>query len=257
MKSCVAVLTRGYTTIPEYDCLIKRNEHIAAHLTDKSIDVLIFHEGNILPTHQSHIMRQTPNLKIRFIDVVERSGGSAFNPEKAMIPDETRYAFPLGYRHMCSFWFVDFWKIVTEYDYLLRIDEDCYVEFPLDSIFDKLQNTALVFGRTYIDDAFVTVGLNDFTREFLNRNRPDKTFAARLPEGPYTNVFGVALHRLRNNAALKQYVDEIDRSNMIYKRRWGDLPLWGEAIHYIIGADNVVVDGALRYYHASHGMHVN
>jgi hypothetical protein len=200
-------------------------------------------------------MRQTPNLKIRFIDVAELG---AFNPEKASVPDETKYAFPLGYRHMCSFWFVDFWKIVAEYDYLVRIDEDCYVDFSLDSVFDKLRNTALVYGRTYIDDDFVTIGMNAFTEEFISRQPGQcKRFEPRLPEGPYTNVFGISLCRLRTHAMLKEYVDEIRASDMIYRRRWGDLPLWGEAIHYIIGYESITVDRTMRYYHASHGMSVN
>ena len=55
MSKCIAVLTRGYPTISEYDQLIKRNIHISKNLNDKSLDILIFHEGNITEEHQIYI----------------------------------------------------------------------------------------------------------------------------------------------------------------------------------------------------------
>jgi hypothetical protein len=47
MRNCIAVLTRGYKDMKSYDILIKRNKHISNNLNDKTIDNLIFHEGNI------------------------------------------------------------------------------------------------------------------------------------------------------------------------------------------------------------------
>jgi hypothetical protein len=49
--------------------LIKRNRHIARKLKDKTIDILIFHEGNILKEHQAHIKAETPELALKFIDI--------------------------------------------------------------------------------------------------------------------------------------------------------------------------------------------
>ncbi len=69
MKSCIATLTRGYTDIEKYSMLIKRNRHIARKLKDKTIDILIFHEGNILKEHQAHIKAETPELALKFIDI--------------------------------------------------------------------------------------------------------------------------------------------------------------------------------------------
>ena len=50
---------------------------------------------------------------------------------------------------------------------------------------------------------------------------------------------------------------EIDASGMIYKRRWGDLPLWGEAIYYIFGDDTLIIDTDIKYFHESHHANVN
>jgi hypothetical protein len=53
------------------------------------------------------------------------------------------------------------------------------------------------------------------------------------------------------------YIEEISKSNYIYLYRWGDLPLWGEAITYILGNDSLVIDKEIRYYHGTHYIHVN
>ena len=44
---------------------------------------------------------------------------------------------------------------------------------------------------------------------------------------------------------------------MIYKRRWGDLPLWGEVIFYIFGNESLYINSKLKYYHESHKLNVN
>ena len=36
-------------------------------------------------------------------------------------------SFPLGYKHMCHFWSMDFLDYLSDYKYIIRIDEDCFV----------------------------------------------------------------------------------------------------------------------------------
>ena len=54
-----------------------------------------------------------------------------------------------------------------------------------------------------------------------------------------------------------KYIQHVDSSNQIYEKRWGDLPLWGEAIDYILGTDGLFIDKTFTYYHGSHNSHVN
>ena len=250
--SCIAVLTRGYSNYNSYSMLIKRNKHIEQHLNNKNIDILIFHEGNILNEHQLKISNETTLLNIKFINISDK----AFKKEKSNIAfDAPTQMFGLNYRHMCSFWFVDFWDFVKEYDYLLRIDEDCFVNCSIDDIFLKLKEHLFVTG-TYSNDAdFVTRGLNNFSLQFMN-HYTDYKIKPRLPSGPYTNLFGISL-KVRNNILFLKYVKEVESSNKIYERRWGDLPLWGEAIEYIFGQDTILVDKTIKYYHESHHTQVN
>lgn len=256
-KACIAVLTRGYKTNKEYETLCKRNKSIEINLIDKEIDILIFHEGNITIEQQSYISNHTPLLHIIFIDI----SPIAFKKEKEQIKFsvETR-GIPINYRHMCSFWFVDFWNVVKDYDFLLRIDEDCVMDCNIDTIFSQLHTYLFVAGHYENDQDFVTRGLNDFTRSFIEKNKHQYTFTETKPKqvaGPYTNVIGFSLIELRKNNILMKYIQEVDSSTLIYERRWGDLPIWGEVIYYICGTHTLLLDSYITYFHGSHHKQIN
>lgn len=256
MSKCITVLTRGYNNINDYKSLIKRNIHIAQNLVDKTIDILIFHENNITEEQQIYIKNITPKLNIKFINILN----IAFHPNKKNIAIEEASNFGLGYRHMCSFWFVDFFDAVKDYDKILRIDEDCFIESNIDNIFLKLDEYIFICGKETNDEAYVTKGLNQFSIFFMkkhNNNFTFKTNDVKFPSGPYTNLIGFSLDQIRNNEAFQKYKTDIDNSNMIYKRRWGDLPLWGEVIYYIFGNETLKIDNTIKYFHGSHSDCVN
>ena len=253
-KSCIAALTRGYDTFDKYSDLIKRNKAIETHLNDKTIDIVLFHEGNITHEQQILIAKETPALTILFVNIL----GDAFKKEKAsVIFDADTARFDLSYRHMCSFWFIDFWKFVKEYDYLLRIDEDCFVECNLDRIFIGLKTYKFIAGHQGHDAGFVTKGLTAFFLAFIQRHPYHYyTNIPKYPSGPYTNLFGINLS-IRNKRIFQQYIADVDKSKYIYERRWGDLPLWGEVIYYIFGKDTMLIDKNIKYFHGSHNAQVN
>ena len=254
MKSCIAVLNRGYNDIKKYSDLIKRNKCIAKNLNDKQIDILIFHEGNINKQHQIYIQNETLELELKFINVLD----IAFNKEKEEIIIEEAHNFGIGYRHMCSFWFVNFYHIVKEYDKMLRIDEDCFIDFNIDNILLDLDTYIFTTGMLQYDAKFVTIGINDFSIEFMKNHEYEfKRNDKKNPNGPYTNIIGISLEKIRKNDTFIKYVEEIDKSNMIYKRRWGDLPLWGEVIYYIFGLDTLKINKDIKYFHGSHNLKVN
>lgn len=253
MKKCIAVLTRGYSNIREYNTLIQRNVSIAQNLIDKSIDVVIFHEGNITDIHQGYIKKATPRLNLIFICISDK----AFKDEKKQVVfHESTKGFSLNYRHMCSFWFVDYWEYVNEYDLLIRIDEDCKIDFSIDNIFKLLEIKSVVFGKWETDEDKVTFGLNEFTMRFLREEKMYNKIKMRKPSGPYTNVFGLNLSELRKNSLLQKYIDRIKESNFIYTHRWGDLPLWGEVLTYMCDPNNYIYLRNLNYYHGSHNRNV-
>ncbi len=256
-RRCIAVLTRGYENFGQYESLIRRNMYISNCLKDKTMDILIFHEGNILPNDQTKIQQITPELKLKFVNIM----GPAFRREKESVPfaPETK-GFGMGYRHMCSFWFVDFWHFVQDYDYVLRIDEDCFVNFDIEVVFSDLKTALIVAGRYDADVDYVTIGMNRFSLDFVEANVGEFAFTSNQPKqpgGPYTNLFGLSLEPLRKNAMLAKYIEAIDESDRIYSHRWGDLPLWGEAVQYILGENQLKIDKRISYFHTSHNSMVN
>jgi len=253
-KIAVGVLTRGYTNIQKYSSLIKRNISIANHLGFLNIDILIFHEGNILPIHQEYIMKFTPKLQLKFICIKEH----AFKDDKKNISFyEPTNSFGLNYRHMCSFWFIDFWKFVEDYDYILRIDEDCIIDFDIPEFFMLLQNKIAIYGLWSRDHEYVTHGLNLFTKNFLKENMNLKnSIIDHSPSGPYTNVFGLNLRLLRENINVQKYIEKVKKTDYIYIYRWGDLPLWGEVLFYFCNPKMYMKYDRIKYFHGSHNAYV-
>lgn len=289
MKNSVVVLTRGYDDMKLYKDLIERNKSILKNLSDVSIDIIIFHEGNINSQHQEYIQTQTPQLKnIIFVNVKEKK--QAFRTEKSNLPIyPPTERWGIGYRHMCSFWFCDFFNYLEEYDQVIRIDEDCIIDFSIDELFIQLQEKTIVFGKIIGDHPFVTKGLNEFTLQFINlfsfqmpknqetshsksdihsafemkkgvkTNQLDIYFhkGPKNPYGPYTNVIGMNMNLLRKNEIILNYIQNIQKSNNIYIYRWGDLPLWGEVIHYFLDENDYLLTPKIKYFHGSHSVFVN
>jgi hypothetical protein len=255
-KNAVMVLTRGYDNNEKYLSLISRNKSIRKNLINKETDIVIFHEGNITDLQQSYIKNETPDLNIIFTDISE----FAFKKENEEIPFYKSYDKkinpPKGYRHMCHFWFIDFLKYCENYDYILRIDEDCFIDFIIDDIFDLLPNKIVIAGMNVEDENGVVFGLNNFTLKFLIENNFNN-IKPRLVDGPYTNIFALNLIKVRNNELILKYIKAIDDSKNIYIYRWGDLPLWGEVLHYICEPNDYLITDKIKYFHGSLITYVN
>jgi hypothetical protein len=244
MKKAIVTLSRGYPNLEAYNMLIERNNCIERNLNE-ICDSIIFHEGNILK-HQKQYIQDCTDIPIKFIEIPK------FLPKENVVFTSKSGGHGWGYRHMCSFWFVDFWKYVQEYDMILRIDEDCIIYSNIDSIFDCLEDKVCVYGKWHPDNEEVTEGLNDFSLIFFGNERGKKE-----PSGPYTNVLGLNLKKLRNNDKLFDYIEKINTTNKIFIYRWGDLPLWGETLYYLYDKEDYSELKNLKYYHISHNEKVN
>jgi hypothetical protein len=253
-KNAVVILTRGYTEYEKYFSLIQRNKSINKNLNDKTIDIVIFNEGNISDIHKQRIKEETPELNIKFVTISEKAflkENEVFTFYKTTIRDIWHY----GYRHMCHFWFIDFLHFCNNYDYILRIDEDCIIDFNIDEIFKILPSKFLIAGAVDSDGEHVTRGMNKFTLDFLKKN--GFNMKPKEPGGPYTNIFALNLLKLHKNQFLKVYMNYVDKSNNIYIYRWGDLPLWGEVLEYFYKKYDYLIYNKINYYHGSLGKYVN
>ena len=126
-KVAIVGLTRGYNgNLDKYNDLIKRNHSIYKNLNSKlktPYNLILFHEGNISSHDQKYIKDNSPEL-IEFISVVEK----LFKKFKDIEESD-------GYKIMCKFQMYYIWDYVKEYDYIIRIDEDIFLnQIDLESI---------------------------------------------------------------------------------------------------------------------------
>lgn len=74
------------------------------------------------------------------------------------------------------FWIIEFWKIVKDYDYIMKIDDDLFIEEPIKEDFFKIMDEKgylLLFNILQADCPIATFGLKDFLSLFY-QNKQDE-----------------------------------------------------------------------------------
>jgi hypothetical protein len=242
-SKAIVVLTRGYPEIGGYDNLIARNLSIEKNFQGDA-DLLIFHEGNISSNHQEYIQNKT---KLRLIYIAIQP----FDPIDGVTFFPGTEGFGWGYRHMCAFWFYEFFNYVSTYEFIIRIDEDCFIMSSLDEMFTHLEQKVCVYSYWYPKDSdFCTIGLTEFVDKNIEKSHDSNT--KQRPSGPYTNLIGFNLNKLRSNDALFKFIEKVKYSKNIFIYRWGDLPLWGEVLRYLFDSQSYSSMPEFSYYHGSH-----
>lgn len=261
-RIAVAALTKGYTNKAEYNMLISRNKALQqVREPDMTVDYLLFHEGNISIGDQQYIRDATPDLDIKFIDV---SFEFAYKPSEngktsgMCKPSCTSDAFSTGYKTMCRFWLHRFLEYTSEYDYVVRIDEDCVVRsLPLSSMVKDMQGSDNVYLTPClmdVDGAEVVMGLNQLSTNFAKEHGLVNPV---FNKNPYTNVFILDVNHFKGLAIFHEYCKRIDDTGCIYVNRWGDLPMWGIILSMMVPHSKWGVDPRLKYFHGSHFNHIN
>lgn len=249
MRKCIAVLMRSLRSLEH---LLEHNRRINMNLEDKkATDVLVFHDGCLERDQETLITSQTPNLQVKLIKV--SGSGHAFRREKEDVEIRVAEWFCREERHASSFWFVDFWWFLRDYDLVLRIDVDSGIDFSCDWVFNEL-SSGVVLMVSHLEPEIpenAVMGLNAHTIHFLHQQKRNHLLPKPEPRHPVrglcTNVMGLHLRILRRDRLLHKYIQEIDKSNRIYSHRWEDSALWGESAHYILPKRSVRVDKRLVF----------
>ena len=272
-KGCITTLAMGHQKLIDYNTsIIERNKSIRTYLytiqdcgkgiCDSVADVVVFHEGNILPHHQHYIQSATPDMPMLFVNVSVvfedfRIVNKSFCPRTIFSDLKLVGA---GYHSMCYFWFLGFREYVKQYDWMLRFDSDCILKSESRRAINNLPER-FHFGATLwlsldksrydkiseTEEGIVVQGMRNLTVQFARDNNIYQNI--RTWKGPYTNVMYINLNWLRSNEIILKYMDVVNASECIYGNRWGDLPLWGAAIHVAKEPTRKLV---LPYYHGSH-----
>ena len=141
-----AVVALVYGSTPEqFHLLCRRNKSILQWLwfTDDKLkhfnpDIVLFHEPGLSQENKTYIQEQTPELPLLFREVQfdghaqynegndYNSGYKINNPQ--CVRNRWTNRFGHGYRNMCRFWFMGAIEYLPEYDWMLRLDDDCEFE---------------------------------------------------------------------------------------------------------------------------------
>jgi hypothetical protein len=257
-KNAIVVLTKGYNTLEQYDSLIKRNESIYSKFYSKAnkdmFDIVIFNEGNITTEHQEYIQSRTPELPLKFTSIAFYNNIEVNN---MCPPTELSNRFPNGYKNMCYFWSIDFLRYLKEYNYVIRIDEDCIIHKLDSDIIERYTRDNIMFSSANYqesDDIDVTVGMDRFFNTFLSENSLSQKNELKMP---YTNFVIINIQYFYHNTIIKKVLEKIKDTNCIFSNRWGDLPIWGYILSYLIDKQYFIEDKNIVYYHGSHAAHIN
>lgn len=264
-KNAIVVLTRGYKNNQDYISLIDRNNAIYEVYYKKlsnpeNMDIIIFHEGNITNQQQSYIQSETPNLPLQFI-AIKFYNNTTINEKCPQIGWAN--AFNMGYKNMCYFWSIDFLKYLKDYEYIIRIDEDCIIRKLDSNILNEYSDNNIIFACASdhiggnIDEPDVIIGMIDLFKEFIEKNEITPYSSYNEIRCPYTNVMIVNVPFFNNNEIVMSILKEIELSNCIFSNRWGDLPIWGCILSLLVDDKYYLKDTDITYNHGSHGQDIN
>ena len=228
MKTAIVTLTRGYQNPQHYNSLIQRN--ISAHKyinAKKTHDVIIFHEGNIPPGHQDYIKERSGNLDMQFTDISPVWSG--------------------GYPGMCRFYSYDMWNYLRDYDYIMRIDEDCVVTRSDIDPFSYIGNNVFLKTASWEESHQPTNSTLPAFIEKITDIQPSRFY---LHQFPYTNVCLSSVSFWLSDE-INKVLKQIATDNMQITHRWGDLPVLGSLLN-IYAPDRVGLFTNFEYTHASH-----
>ncbi|CAE8611203.1 unnamed protein product [Polarella glacialis] len=271
-KAIVTLARGGKEKETDYANIIRWAKSILDKNWSQSYDLICFHEGNILPAHQKYVKEgigQSSRLVFRDVSAIFVNRKKEMACRKSSKESESHGCqesglsanFGAGYRAMCSFWFMDFQEldVAYDYDFFLRIDDDCEVSSPQDPT--PPEGIKVASSMWYYGDAgAVTSGMgelfydlsrtssaNAFNWSWNFSRKISYTDNHQIP-GPYSNVMWLDLKWARSQA-VREVAEAVDATHCIFTNRWGDSPLWGCALK-LLGLPKVFLN--MTYYHGSH-----
>jgi hypothetical protein len=252
-RNAIVCLTRGYTDLRGYDALIERNRSIYQVINRhraRQYPVIVFHEGNLSPGHQSYIAAQDSNRDLRFVDI-----SPVFQLPEDIREQDLMESWTPGYRLMCRFHSYFIWRYVAPFDYVMRLDEDCILT---SAAFDPIQSLSAAGGD------FASADFTEEPHELTNRTLPLFVIglAAALQPGisrprlynqsfPYTNFY-VTRTAFWRQRAVQRFLCAIVRNPDFIRFRWGDAPVLGIALNMFASDGKVYRASQIGYWHGSH-----
>jgi hypothetical protein len=231
--------------------------------------VVIFHEGDFDEKLQTDIIngiRESCRSCVSF---------RTLDPDDFKVPDHidstklercistapTPYWRNVSYRSMCRWWVVHMPKYAAGYDYVMRIDDDAFIEEPLPDLFSWAEEKKVVYASNMVhtDCGMCNYGMMEFFKSmfpekkelidsmFTLQNLPSRSVKIHpfrtllsitqdpLPEigehipvyqpTIFYNNFFITKSSFWQREDVQEAIKKIDKNGSIYYFRWGDAPL--------------------------------
>ena len=247
-NGAIVGLIRGHTDPKRYSNLLRRNRLLRVNvLPQNKRDVIIFHEGNIMNQHQEMIAAGIPDIK--FVNVRDEFR----KPEE--VPKGCRTN--LGYKNMCRFYAIGIYDYLRDYDYMMRLDEDSFIESQIKyDVFRQMEEMELDYGYIHAEDDSHKDTLATFPRfsrtYALSRGLLDENEAEILNALHYYTNFMVTRVGFWRRPDVVDFLSAIDVSNGIYQYRWGDHIIQAHAVKLFSAPERIRQLTGFRYTHYSH-----
>ncbi|MDD2921952.1 MAG: hypothetical protein PHQ36_06665 [Anaerolineales bacterium] len=252
MKAAIVGLIRGHENIDGYSKLIHRNRLIHRNFNKRfNYPIILFHEGNILPAHQRVISKITPN--VLFVDI----SGKAFIAPPGVQADAGGGRSGIGYKHMCRFYVMQIYEFVKDFEYILRLDDDSFLESPIKyDIFKRMKERDFIYGfvhKEYDYHEQTVATLPAFTLEYIkNKNVKTKCPLTAIDAEYYYSNFTLTQTAFWNTPEVQDYLRAVDESLGIYQFRWGDHVIQTLALKMFGEPEKIHYFQDFRYSHQSH-----
>ena len=245
--------------------------------------VIIFHEGDFKPNDQTEIINGIRKASRHLVTF------RALDSEDFKVPDHidkdklkrciatnpAPYWRNEAYRNMCRWWLVHMHKYAAGYDYVMRIDDDSFIEEPIPDLFKWADEKKLVYASNllHVDCGLCNYGMmeffkkkfptrgDDISKMFLSQQIPSRavqvhpfrtllsitqdvlpeineTITVHMPIIFYNNFF-ITKTSFWQRPDVKELINEIDMNGSIYYFRWGDAPLHTLIVQLMASPDEV------------------
>jgi len=186
------------------------------------------------------------------------------------------------YRMMCRWWLVHFPKYTKGYDYVMRLDDDSFIEEPIPDLFAWMDENKLVYSSNIlnVDCGLCCYGMKEFFAEhfknkkdlldklFMSKDIPSKAFQLfkfrsllsilnfnnfkmeenihiDMPLMFYNNFF-ITQTAFWQRDDVKVLINKIDKNGSIFYFRWGDAPLQ-TIILRLLAEENQIKQSIFKY----------
>jgi alpha 1,2-mannosyltransferase len=159
-----------------------------------------------------------------------------------------RPMYSIGYRHMMRWFAILIWPYLTDlgYTHVMRLDDDSYIHSEIKyNLFDFMRDNNKVYGfrQPVIEDA-VGLGWDSMVDSFLHVYK-DATTQEQIDDFKkdrrisFYNNFFIADISFFMRPPASIFLNVIDRSNLIYTQRTGDLVIHSTVVRLLVSPDKI------------------